>query len=575
MSARPWLSPRMATGSRVALAVAAILLVYLYGIHPALFELFARGRDSYVSGQTLRGLKAAIAFGALALSLYEARRRLAHKPIPQRIVRRAAGLLAGAAVAAYFAGGGGYAQSYHPWEFFHYFLNSKYYLELGHTRLYVCTAVAQTELEPATEKEVQARKLRNLDTNVLEPAGVVLADPDACKSRFTPQRWDDFKRDVRFFRNSIELEYWNRMQTDHGYNPPPVWTLLAHALASLHSADVHFIKVLAALDLVLLVAMFLAVYWAFGWRVLCVALVFWGCQYPASYGWNGGAFLREDWIFWLVVTVCLLKKGWHGAAGATFAYSTLLRVFPGVLLVGPAALAGWHFWRHRRLAPSHRRMAAGGLLTTAVLVLASLAIFGEGSYKDFWRHIQLHNSTPLPNHMGLKTVFSQSLEGRMKYLHDEGLVDPFSRWISQKWGGEAWKEARRERFAALKPVYFVAVLGVLAATAYVLRRVRSLWIGLPLGLALCVSVAELTNYYYSMFVLAALLARLSRGFERGALLVAGLSQLLASGPLLTFDDDRYTAQSVLFVAYALACLLSLWPRAGGPKTPEGSAARKA
>jgi hypothetical protein len=419
--------------------------------------------------------------------------------------------------------------------------------------------VAQSELAPAMKKEVQARKARNLDTNVLEPAAVALANPDACKSHFTPQRWEDFKRDVRYFRNSNELEYWNRMQTDHGYNPPPVWTLLGHALASLHAADARFFKVLAALDLALLVAMFLAVYWAFGWRVLCVALVFWGCQYPASYGWTGSAFLRQDWIFSLVVTACLLKKGWHGAAGATFACSALLRVFPGVLLAGPVALAGWHFWRHRRLASSYRRMAVGGLLATAVLMVASLATFGEGSYKDFWQHIRVHNSTPLPNHMGLKTIFAHSPEGRMQVTRDEALADPLLKWVSQKWGDEPWKETRRERFAALKPVYLVAVLGVLAATAYVLRRVRSLWIGLSLSLALCVSVTELTNYYYSMFVLAALLARLSRGFERGALLVAGLSQLLASGPLLTFDDDRYTAQSVLFVTYALVCLLSLWP----------------
>jgi hypothetical protein len=307
----------------------------------------------------------------------------------------------------------------------------------------------------------------------------------------------------------------------------------------------------------LLVAMFLAVYWAFGGRVLCVALVFWGCQYPASYGWTGGAFLRHDWIFWLVVTVCLLKRGWHGTAGAAFAYSTLLRVFPGVLLAGPVALAGWHFWRHRHLASSHRRMAAGGLLATAVLVVASLATFGAGSYKDFWHHIQLYNATPLPNRMGLKTIFSYSLDGRMQLARDPGPADPFSTWLAQKWGDETWKEKRRERFATLEPAYLVAVVSVLAATVYALRRVRSLWISLPLSLALCVSVAELTNYHYSMFVLTALLARISGRFERAALFVAGLSQLLASGPLWTFDDDRYMAQSVLFVAYALACVLSV------------------
>src|SRR5262249_2852575 len=211
-------------------------------IYPA---LAARGLEGSLSGRALKSLKMAIAFGALALSFYEARRRLARKPIAQRTVRRAAWLLAAAAVAAYFWGGAEYAESYHPWEFFHYFLGSKYHHELGYSRLYACTAVAQSELGPAMEMEVNARKVRNLDTNMLEPAAVSLAHPAVCKSHFTPRRWEDFKRDVSYFRESSALEYWNRMQTGHGYNPPPVWTLVGHALASLHAADASFFRILA------------------------------------------------------------------------------------------------------------------------------------------------------------------------------------------------------------------------------------------------------------------------------------------------------------------------------------------
>ena len=36
--------------------------------------------------------------------------------------------------------------------------------------------------------------------------------------------------------------------------------------------------------------------WAFGWRVMAVATVFWGCNAPANFYWTGGAFLRQDWI---------------------------------------------------------------------------------------------------------------------------------------------------------------------------------------------------------------------------------------------------------------------------------------
>ena len=76
--------------------------------------------------------------------------------------------------------------------------------------------------------------------------------------------------------------------------------------------------------------MFAAIYWAFGWRVFAVAAIFWGCQLPAEYFWTGGAFMRQDWLFWLVLSACLVRKRFHALGGAAFAYSTLLRVFPGL-----------------------------------------------------------------------------------------------------------------------------------------------------------------------------------------------------------------------------------------------------
>ena len=33
-----------------------------------------------------------------------------------------------------------------------------------------------------------------------------------------------------------------------------------------------------------------------------------GCQLPAEYLWTGGAFLRQDWLFWLVISACLARK---------------------------------------------------------------------------------------------------------------------------------------------------------------------------------------------------------------------------------------------------------------------------
>ena len=45
--------------------------------------------------------------------------------------------------------------------------------------------------------------------------------------------WKMFKEDVKFFRIVFGKGYWEDMQKDHGYNPPPVWTIAGHYLAEL------------------------------------------------------------------------------------------------------------------------------------------------------------------------------------------------------------------------------------------------------------------------------------------------------------------------------------------------------
>ncbi len=53
----------------------------------------------------------------------------------------------------------------HYHEFFHYYLGSKYFAELGYTGLYDCVVVA--ELNAGRGDEVSGRWIRDLTTNEL------------------------------------------------------------------------------------------------------------------------------------------------------------------------------------------------------------------------------------------------------------------------------------------------------------------------------------------------------------------------------------------------------------------------
>jgi len=497
-----------------------------------------------IEEKALSWIKCALAFAAAWLSVYETRRMVAKRRARACWSKGVALALAVLALGAYFRFADyGYFDFNHRHEFFHYYLGPKYSRELGYERIYQCTAVAQADLGQANE--VRVRKMMNLVTDLLVPAKVALEHPEECRDRFTAERWESFKSDVRFFRNSSSLDTWNHMQGDHGYNPPPVWTTMGRFWSTLAPPSAAYFKFLASFDLLLWVGMFSAVYWAFGWRVFAVAATFFGCQLPAEYYWTGGAFLRQDWLFWLVLSACLLRKRYHALSGAAFAYSTLLRVFPGVLLIGWAVVIVAHIWKHKRVAPHHARLLLGGIGATAVLVPVSIAVTGASAYPEFYRHIQVHKHTPLTNNMGLETVLSQSYAGRMAFNWNPKAVDPCQRW----------EELRRERLRAFRPLHIVLLAGLAVAFLAVVRRVKSLWTAQALALPFVISVVELTCYYYSMFLLAALLSRHRRGIEQWLLTVACISQLIAVNRFFSaYLDDLYTAQSVLYCFFAASLL---------------------
>src|SRR5262249_7519190 len=123
----------------------------------------------------------------------------------------------------------------HLWDIFHYYVGAKYLPELGYNRLYVCAVVAEKELDGRVEPD---RRIRNLVTNDIEPVGAALADPAACTSHFSPERWRAFKHDVDYFRHTFYPVRWKvEVLQDHGFNGTPVWALLGRGLASLGPAS--------------------------------------------------------------------------------------------------------------------------------------------------------------------------------------------------------------------------------------------------------------------------------------------------------------------------------------------------
>jgi hypothetical protein len=517
-------------------------------------------------------IRFALTFGGALWFIYVWRAWRMGERVPRRTQKRVAYLLTIVAFGVYFDffnPHSRYSEYYHRHEFYHYYLGSKYFKEVGYKRLYECTAIAEVEL--GRRQAVANREIRDLRVNLIKPVKdtYILTDPGQCKDHFATERWEAFKRDVSWFQSVAAGSYWENMQKDHGYNPPPVWTMAGKFFGSFAPAGDTYFKILAGIDVLLHVLIIAMIRWAFGWRVMTVAAVFWGTNAAANFYWTGGAFLRQDWLFLLVASVCLARKRYFALAGAALTWSALLRVFPAALFAGWGVMIGLQLLKRARfdalqgkaqatgkgrkgkgreppawLLPEHRRLLAGCVIAVGVLVPASMAVAGTGSYKAFFEHtLSTHLNTPLTNEMGLKAMLTHTWEGRMRFSRDDNLDDPFQKW----------KEGRLERAKKMRPVQLAIGLGLGLSLIWGLRRSKLLWVAVPLSLPFVPALTNLTCYYYSMFMVAAVLSRNRPPLAPVMMIVAGASQILYiyPGPGFYWIDDRFTSIAWLFFLLAI------------------------
>ncbi|HSE96303.1 MAG TPA: hypothetical protein VLD61_10440, partial [Methylomirabilota bacterium] len=382
----------------------------------------------------------------------------------------------------------------HTWEAYHYYLGGKYFREVGYTRLYACSTVA--DAEDGLLSQARDRKIRNLETNLIGGTQAVLLDPAACTGRFSAARWQAFKADVAWFRSRVTPPRWALMQMDHGYNGTPVWALLGTPLANTGPASTSRIRTLALLDALLLVVMWACVAWVFGWRVLCVGLIYWGTNHLARFHWTGGGFLRQDWLVLAVVGVCLIKRERMAPAGFLLTWAALIRIFPGLIVLGLLLKTLWDLWDGRGVTPGHRRFAFGAALALVTLLPAATWLAGgPGVWRDFLANTRKHWDTPLANYIGLKTIVAYEHDTRARLTAPLGLEeDPY----------KVWKDARRRVFAERRWLFAGLVAAFAVALALAVRREPD-WVAAVLAVGLIPVLAELTCYYYSILLTYGLL----------------------------------------------------------------------
>jgi hypothetical protein len=433
---------------------------------------------------------------------------------------------------------------YHPHEVFHYLLGARYPEELRYLRLYDCALIADAENSGGGGEA--APRLRDLSTNAVVSSGPVLGDPQRCLSRFTDDRWRDFREDVAWLKQRLPGERaWHGVFLDHGFNASPAWLILGRPLSGVFPLSDLSVTLLTFLDVALLLACALLLWRAFGFEAAALAVVFFCLNPIAFFRYTGGSLLRYDWFFWLVVGLVSLRRGNQKLAGFSLVYSTLLRVFPGAILLG----LGIRIAAEIRAVGSlgalrrYRGLLIGAMLGLVIVMPLSLLAAGRGeAWNEFAANSAKHLQVESTNFMGLAPLLRTG--SKLLGAGDEAALG------SPETGGNAGAAAGSS--AAMAAIRGLLVIGAVTLFFFATRG-RPLWVSAVLAIGLIPLLTTLSNYYYVVLACYGALWPVSR---RAGWTLAALSWATwLPMALLNQRELEYWTASLLTLVFVVAAMI--------------------
>jgi hypothetical protein len=530
--------------------------------------------DSRVE-QRIGELRVGLAFAGLVLFAEGARRRRRGIAEARGSGRRVMlGVVAGLAFAAnynLFVG-----TAIHRHEFFHYYLGSKYFPELGYFDLYACSVQVIHGDGPLPADLTEITDLRSKRRR---PAAEVMAAAPRCRDAFSAERWAAFGVDLESFHTLLGDAGFHRVLRDHGYNPSPAWTLIGGALAAQVPPTPLGLWLLARIDLALLALLFGALGWTFGFDAMCVAAIAWGASGHTRYQWTGDAFLRHLWLATSVIGVCLLARRRPAASGAFVAMAALERVFPACFFLGYGLRELCVWIRERRATRGFWRFVAGAGVATIAIAAAGTIAAGRGLpvWLDFAENTRGMLAFKPKNSLGLEYGLrftstappdwkdgTETEREELIQAHKERTLEERRGWqigalalFGALFAGACWRGARRDGDGRLQ---------------------LSDWEAVAMGSAAIPFLTMPGSYYLGFIILGAPLAT-----RRPRIAIALLAATLGWAVCVIQFPGRalgYAVSSWILVAFSVWMLVELWlpaqcsnadspPPTSAPASPRG------
>ncbi len=424
-----------------------------------------------------------------------------------------------------------------------YFPVAKYFDELKYDGLYLASVATYAEEHGGLDTpEMKRTELRDLRDHRMRAVPAIRQEIEDVKKRFSPERWEELKRDMRYFWETMGSHAYLGSMADHGGNATPVWLTLAYFMFKSAPASNEVLIWAGLLDPLLLLGFGVAIWRAFGVRTALVSLVLFGANDFYMFGSNwAGATLRHDWMVYLGLGAAALKTNRYKTGGALLAMAALIRAFPAISLIAlgvPVLYFVLEKAKELGRNPTLKEIfegnrwfidaALGAVACVAGWVLFSSLVLGFDAWPLWVKKISSFTASPHVNHISLLTVTAGS-EGNQAIVLRERL--PLHIGITAAFVIFAlWAAYRRPPHVAamlgmlLMPVFmypanyydhFIFLLALLVsepllATSRVERETSGkVWLALLLlcsALYMTVKISDLAIHFYqaSVLLLAAL-----------------------------------------------------------------------
>jgi hypothetical protein len=272
----------------------------------------------------------------------------------------------------------------------HYYLNAKFFDELGYYDLYPAMILADHDNGGPYYDEGSKYMAQDADGHRLMPIEHALDRGWEVRQRFTPERWRSFTHDFLYLHREVpgmSDKLWRQLIQDHGFNGTVVWLLEATPFTRV---PVEWVKVLGWADVGLLAMGLGAVAAAYGNPTALWAALFLFLTYSTRWPTITWALLRYDYVTALLVGMAAVRAGRPFVGGVATAWAGTLRLFPAMWIFGAGAQAGLAALRGELHRPA-LRLLGGFALGALVLQGAATAVFGTATVAEHFVNMEDHN----------------------------------------------------------------------------------------------------------------------------------------------------------------------------------------